>query len=99
MGMAVVNFHHAYSCCGDTLYTTIVHSCVHVMLTSRYSLPCHHVVLMSYSRVCVLVDDHVIFYINHRRDKVILHLFPPMCESVSLVLLSHAYQLQCRKFE
>ena len=71
---------------------------MHGLLTSWYSLPyippcC---VDESYSHVCVpkmyiLVDDHVNF--NHRRDKVILLfelLFPPMCESVSLVFLSHA---------
>ena len=29
-----------------TRYIIIAHSCVHGMLTSRYSLPYHHVVLM-----------------------------------------------------
>ena len=63
------------------------------MLTSRYSLPYHHVVLMKvtlmYIRMCskvVLVDDHVNF--NHRRDEVNLLFalfFPPMSESVSLL--------------
>ena len=59
------------------------------MLTSQYSLPYHHAVLMSYShvRMCskvVLMDDHVNF--NHRRDEVNLLfalLFQPMSESVS----------------
>ena len=42
----------------------------------------------SYSRVCVLVDDHAIFYFNHRRDKVILHFCFRQCVTV---------ELQCRK--
>ena len=60
----------------------------HVNSTVFFALPpcC---VVESYSRVCVLVDDHTIFYFNHRRDSHFALLFPPMCESVSLVLLSH----------
>ena len=52
----------------------------HVNSTVFFALPpcC---VVESYSRVCVLVDDHTIFYFNHRRDKVILHFC--FCQCVS----------------
>ena len=85
MGMAVVNFHQAYSCCGDTLQQLHIPVCMHVNITVFFALPpcC---VVESYSRVCVLVDDHAIFYFNHRRDKVILHFC--FCQCVS----------QCHKF-
>ena len=52
----------------------------HVNITVFFALPpcC---VVESYSRVCVLVDDHAIFYFNHRRDKVILHFCFRQCVS------------------
>ena len=52
----------------------------HVNSTVFFALPpcC---VVESYSRVCVLVDDHTIFYFNHRRDKVILHFCFRQCVS------------------
>ena len=74
MGMAVVNFHHAYSCCGDMLQQLHIPCAWHVNITVFFALPpcC---VDESYSHVCskvVLVDDHVNF--NHRRHEVILFL-------------------------
>ena len=73
-----------------TRYNNCAFLCAcHVNITVCFALPpcC---VDESYSRVCVLVDDHAIFYFNPRRDSHFALLFPPMCESVSLVLLSHA---------
>ena len=64
-----------------TRYNNCAFLCAcHVNITVFFALPpcC---VDESYSRVCVLVDDHAIFYFNHRRDKVILHFCFRQCVS------------------